>query len=171
MRRAIFAATVLAIFAFTATPAAACTIPLAPLNISPMAGGGGTQIQAYGYCDGDATVALGWPVRSDALRPPVDTVTIRGNSGNFSVSLTNDYAPPVPPGTQYLYDMEVTMRCGDAFSRVPFFATDRVTHAQPHVFTVPSDGACGYGLAPTEAEARIPCPANVRGFDDLGNAS
>ena len=171
MRRALVALAVVGVIAFTTTPAAACSLPSTPLSISPPAGGPGTNIQASGYCEGDLTVTLGWPVRSDALRAPVDTVSVAGNHGSFQVTLNNRYAPPLGPEQQYFFDMEVTSVCGgDQAGRLPFLATEHVTYSPAHVYTVPADGPCGYGLAPTEAEARIPCPANVRVFDPSGAA-
>jgi len=137
---------------FTATPAGACSIPLDPLSIGPVAGASGTPIQVRAYCPNGGQVFLRLAGAQYASQNPIDSAPVSGD-GLTTVTLYNKYAPPLGGG-RYMFEMEVTLVCGSGVVSVPFLATEQSTDSFGRVYTVPGDGQ-----------------VNVRAFDAAGAAS
>ena len=160
----------------TASPATSLSLAVGvAFTRTPAVGPNQATVSVSGTCFGasTATVTLGFPVRSDALRPPLDSRTVSvGQDGNFSTPLAVNYATTVPAGTTLPdpVELEVSVSCGSIFKRQPFTMTNRGT-TNPTLFIVPADGPCGFGLAPSEAEARIPCVQHVKGLTAAGGFS
>lgn len=182
MRRFLLAAAAATLaLSFAPSTASAETFAVGAIyNYSPVAGPKGQVISVNGTCyQGSATqqavqvtVSLNFPVRSDALQPPIDLKVVTTEAdGKFATSLTNNIATTLQfPGEDPI-DLEVVVSCSGVTTKRPFASTDRVTNAASTIFTVPGAGPCGFGLAPTEEEAAIPCNAHLKGTDANGSVN
>ena len=153
-----------------ALPADALTLapPSVDVAISPVGGAPGTSISVSGHCtntdasEGDAY--LEYRVTSDAIRPPLAHSHFVVNGGNFSTTLQN------PAGSEggFPQDLNVRATCGFVSGYAPFQASDRPTGFTPTIFASLGETPCGYAFVPAGTDARIPCPAHVKGFDASG---
>lgn len=174
MRIARLAALTAAVVVANAAPSSALTLapPTLRFTPTPTVGPNQSTISVQGLCTSgnSGSASLRFPTRSDALRPPLDSKPFAVNSdGTFKATLGVNFAASFPVGSTppELVDLEVAVSCGSLFQRQAFTMTDR-GGTNPTIFTVLGDGACGLGLAPTEAEARIPCPRHVKGLTPTG---
>lgn len=145
--------------------------PFLSFKVSPVAGPSGTQITVTGMCTTATTVnlALKFPMRSDALLPPIDTETVQTNQDNeFTATLTNDIVNTQQFPGEDPVDLEVSASCGNLFEDQAFASTQRTTSNTSTIFTGLGQGACGQGFGPPESDLSIPCPVHVKGMDAFG---
>jgi len=155
-----------AVFGFP-QPASAAILSF---NYGPVAGPPGAAITLQGQCDSPSgTAALLFPVRSDALMPPIDTKNFTPDqNGLFTAELSNDIVNTQQFPGEDPTDLEVAVSCGNEFLKQPFASTNKSIDAAPTIITGLGAGPCGFAFAPTEAEARIPCRAHVKGTTYAG---
>ncbi len=169
---AVAAVALIAPFATTPTShALSLPAPALFFKVSPVAGPSGTQLTVTGYCSAGATVnlTLGFPTRSDALPPPIDTESTQTDQNNeFSATLTNDISSTQQFPAEDPIDLEVRASCGNLSHRQAFASTQRTTTDAPTIFTGLGQGACGYGFGPPDQDQSIPCPAHVKGMNAAG---
>jgi len=137
----------------------------------PVAGPPGATIDIEGQCEGASSgnASLVFPVRSDALHPPISSMSFTPNeSGHFTVTISNDIVTTNQfPGEDPI-DLEVLVTCGDKSERQPFASTNRSTDAAPRVITALGAGPCGFGFGPADQDNSIPCPAHVKATTSVG---
>jgi hypothetical protein len=145
--------------------------PFLTFKVSPVAGPAGTQITVTGLCNAASTVnlQLRYPIRSDAIPPPIDSTSASVDSGgDFSATLHNNIVnslqfPPDDP-----IDLEVQASCGELYRTQPFASTQRTTSNASTIFTGLGQGACGYGFVAPPTDPALPCPPHVKGTDAAG---
>ncbi len=141
---------------------------------SPVGGPPGTDISISGNCPNanNGFASLQFPVRSDALAPPIDSTSFEvGPNGNFFASLTNDISTSLQFPPEDPIDLEVVVTCGfSSFQtkREPFASTSKTTNSSSTVFTSLGSGACGFGFVPADSDTTIPCRAHVKGLGATG---
>ena len=147
-------------------PAGATTPPppFLSFTVSPVAGPSGTQITVSGLCTAGTTVnlSLEYPLRSDAIPPPIDSTTVQVDQSNaFTATLHNDIAQTqqVPPDDPI--DLEVNGSCGGQYRTQPFASTNRTTSNTSTIFTGLGLGPCGYAYVPAGVDSAIGCTPHV----------
>ncbi len=145
--------------------------PFLSVKVTPVAGPSGTQITVTGICTAGTTVNLDltYPVRSDALPPPIDSATAQVDQSNeYTATLTLDAAQSLQFPNDDPVDLEVDAHCGDLFRTQPFAWTHRTTANTSTIFTGLGQGACGYNFGPPGEDLAMPCPPHVKGTDEFG---
>ncbi|MDP1792988.1 MAG: hypothetical protein Q8K63_02525 [Acidimicrobiales bacterium] len=156
-----------------AAPAGSLSPPPPDLQfrVTPVAGPSGTQITVTGYCTAGTTVnlSLKFPMRSDALFPPIDETTAQVDQNNeFTATLSNDIVSTQQFPGEDPVDLEVGASCGNLFRDQPFASTQRTTTDNPLLFTGLGQGACGQAFGPPQSDLAIPCPVHVKGTNAAG---
>lgn len=134
---------------------------------TPIGGPAGTNVSIEGVCIGatEGDAYLERPATSDALLPPDDHEHFTVADNTFSATLQSPY------GTAeggHPTDARVRVECGSLTVLKPFTGTDTPLGTTASIFTAQGEKPCGFGLAPSEAEAALPCPPHIKGFDGSG---
>lgn len=129
---------------------------------TPAGGPDGTRITVQGVCDQDSQVSVTLESKdSDAIQVFAHGTFPTGGGGTWHGSL--NVAAPNGNGPA---DLDLISGCGQSNVRQPFFLNPKAaTGNPPTVVTALAGDACGFGLAPTVEQARIPCPPHVKGFN------
>jgi VCBS repeat protein len=155
-----------------AMPVGAATVPQywVQFSISPVGGTPGTNINVTGQCGGvtEGDAYLKFPLRSDAIPPPGDHKHFTVSNNNFSTTLQNPYGSDAG----YPTDAEVQVYCGTASAVKAFQGSSIPMGVTPSIFASLGATPCGFAyLADPAADARIPCPTHVKGFNAAGALS